>query len=82
GLSLHRRRALAISTGPLTPKEKKQLEDQIVVWVFRKNVPWLPPKLPGILTCISIPPGGLSTILCVVLTVPSAGWKVAMSATL
>ncbi|EBW7151988.1 hypothetical protein [Citrobacter braakii] len=39
GLSLHRRRTLAISTGPLTPKEKKQLEDQIAVWVCRKKRP-------------------------------------------
>ncbi|ECO1514577.1 hypothetical protein AC319_25170 [Salmonella enterica subsp. arizonae] len=47
GLSLHRRRALAISTGPLTPKEKKQLEDQIVVWVFRKKRPVTAAEIAG-----------------------------------
>ncbi|EAN7515611.1 hypothetical protein EKX87_09805 [Salmonella enterica] len=39
GLSLHRRRVLAISTGPLTPKEKACLEDRIALWVFRKKQP-------------------------------------------
>ncbi|ENL9264122.1 hypothetical protein AB6K26_004560 [Salmonella enterica] len=38
-ISARRRRNSAISTGPLTPKEKKQLEDQIAVWVYRKKRP-------------------------------------------
>ncbi|EBS0892504.1 hypothetical protein D6J78_12600 [Salmonella enterica subsp. enterica serovar Abaetetuba] len=38
-ISAHRRRNPAISPEPLTPKEKKQMEAKIAVWVCRKKRP-------------------------------------------
>ncbi|EIY0669799.1 hypothetical protein MMC72_004022 [Salmonella enterica] len=47
GISARRRRSSVISTGPLTPKEKARLEDQIALWVFREKRPVTAAEIAG-----------------------------------